>query len=76
MLYYIIQHTAPQHRHYLSYGGYGLGTPQQREKQYQKHRAQKALENVHNHRISNISQGKEEALIHKDTCEAQKIKLR
>ncbi|PNF38254.1 hypothetical protein B7P43_G11610 [Cryptotermes secundus] len=71
-----IKHTAPQHRQYLSYGGYGMGTPQQREKQFQKYRAQKAIENVHNHRISNISQGKEEGLIHKDKREAQKIKLR
>jgi DnaJ family protein C protein 28 len=53
-----------------------MGTPQQREKQYQKYKAQKALENVHNHRICNIPQGKEEGLIHRDKCEAQKIKLR
>ncbi|XP_021932986.1 dnaJ homolog subfamily C member 28 isoform X2 [Zootermopsis nevadensis] len=71
-----IKHTVPQHRQYLSYGGYGMGTPQKREKQYQKYRAQKAIENVHSHRISKIPYGKEVGLIHKDKCEAQKIKLR
>lgn len=71
-----IKHTAPQHRQYLSYGGYGVGMPHEREKQFQKYRAQKALENVHNHRISNVALGKEQGLIHKDKYEAQKIKLR
>jgi hypothetical protein len=50
--------------------------PHEREKQFQKYRARKALENVHNHRISKIAVGKEEALMHKDKYEAQKIKLR
>lgn len=46
-----IQHTAPQHRQFLSYGGYGMGSPFQREKQYQKLRAMKAQENVLEHRL-------------------------
>ncbi|KAJ4445406.1 hypothetical protein ANN_07211, partial [Periplaneta americana] len=71
-----IKHTAPQHRQYLSYGGYGSGTPHQREKQYQKYRAHKAVENVHNHRISKLSEDKEGSLVLKDKREAQKIKLR
>ncbi|GFG29982.1 hypothetical protein Cfor_11764 [Coptotermes formosanus] len=71
-----IKHTAPQHRQYLSYGGHGVGMPHEREKQFQKYRARKALENVHNHRIYKIAVGKEEALMHKDKYEAQKIKLR
>jgi len=75
-LYFLIQHTAPQHRQYLSYGGYGVGMPHEREKQFQKYRAQKAIENVHNHRISNVALGKEQGLIQKDKYEAQKIKLR
>ena len=75
-LYFLIQHTVPQHRQYLSYGGYGVGMPHEREKQFQKYRAQKALENVYNHRISNVTLGKEQGLIQKDKYEAQKIKLR
>jgi len=75
-LYFLIQHTAPQHRQYLTYGGYGVGMPHEREKQFQKHRAQKAIENVQNHRISNVTLGKEQGLIQKDKYEAQKIKLR
>ncbi|KAJ9575760.1 hypothetical protein L9F63_007406, partial [Diploptera punctata] len=71
-----IKHTAPQHRHYLSYGGFGIGTPQQREKQFQKHRAQKAVENIHSHRISKIAHEMEDGLVLRDKQEAQKIKLR
>lgn len=37
-----IHHTAPQHRQFLTYGGFGSGTPSQREKQYQQDRAIKA----------------------------------
>lgn len=46
-----IQHTAPQHRQFLSYGGFGIGSPYQREKQYQQIRAMKAQENVLEHRL-------------------------
>lgn len=46
-----IQHTAPQHRQFLSYGGFGMGSPYQREKQYQQIRAMKAQENVLEHRL-------------------------
>jgi hypothetical protein len=53
-----------------------MGMPHEREKQFQKHRAQKALENVHNHRMSKTAVGEEEGLVHKDKREAQKIKLR
>ncbi|KAJ2948882.1 hypothetical protein O0L34_g5812 [Tuta absoluta] len=49
---YDIRHTAPQHRQYLSYGGVGMGTPYQREKQWQAARAQQAAENVMDHRLA------------------------
>ncbi|BES92486.1 Domain of unknown function (DUF1992) [Nesidiocoris tenuis] len=49
-----IQHTAPQHRQYLSNHGYGMGTPLQREKQYAQHRASKAAEKVTEYRVSRI----------------------
>lgn len=46
-----IRHTAPQHRQFLTYGGFGIGIPFQREKQYQQIRAMKAQENVLEHRL-------------------------
>ncbi|XP_067625557.1 dnaJ homolog subfamily C member 28 [Eurosta solidaginis] len=46
-----IKHTAPQHRQYLSYDGYGVGNPYQRQKQYQQIKAMKAQERVLSHRI-------------------------
>lgn len=46
-----IRHTAPQHRQFLTYGGFGAGTPFQREKQFQQRRAMKAQENVLEHRM-------------------------
>lgn len=46
-----IKHTAPQHRTFLSNEGYGIGTPYQREKQYQQIRAMKAQQNVLEHRM-------------------------
>lgn len=49
-----IKHTAPQHRQYLSYDGVGSGTPSQRYKQYSKHKAAKAIENVTQYRINKL----------------------
>ncbi|XP_013193423.1 dnaJ homolog subfamily C member 28 isoform X2 [Amyelois transitella] len=49
---YDIQHTAPQHRQYLSYEGIGHGTPFQRQKQWTQAKAQRAATNVMEHRIS------------------------
>lgn len=46
-----IRHTAPQHRQFLTFGGFGSGTSFQREKQYQYQRAMKAQENVLEHRM-------------------------
>ncbi|XP_027731388.1 dnaJ homolog subfamily C member 28 [Vombatus ursinus] len=42
----IHKYKTPQHRHYLSYEGFGLGTPSQREKQYRQFRADRASEQV------------------------------
>ncbi|KAK3930212.1 DnaJ-like protein subfamily C member 28 [Frankliniella fusca] len=77
---YDIQHTAPQHRQYLSYDGFGAGTPAQRQKQYQKKRAMEAVDNVMAHRLRNFnlncSHNREEALVAKDKVESKKIKTR
>ena len=40
------KYKTPQHRHYLSFEGIGLGTPSQREKQYRQFRADRATEQV------------------------------
>jgi len=50
-----IRHTAPQHRQYLEHGGFGYGTPGQRQKQYQKYRAFRANEAVFEHRIGKLT---------------------
>lgn len=50
-----IRHTAPQHRQFLTFGGFGSGTPFQREKQYQQRRAMKAQDNVLEHRLQKAS---------------------
>ncbi|KAH8273587.1 hypothetical protein KR018_002666 [Drosophila ironensis] len=52
-----IKHTAPQHRQYLSNEGIGVGTPFQRQKQYQQVRAMKAQERVLEHRIDKAAAG-------------------
>lgn len=59
-----IRHTAPQHRQYLSFDGVGVGTPAQRQKQYQAVRAQRAQERVLEHRMSK-AQATEMALMKK-----------
>merc|ERR1712142_727400 len=38
---YDIRHTAPQHRQYLSFDGFGRGSPMQRSRQHKKHRVEK-----------------------------------
>ncbi|EDW76068.2 uncharacterized protein Dwil_GK15270 [Drosophila willistoni] len=52
-----IKHTAPQHRQYLSNDGIGVGTPFQRQKQYQQVRAMKAQERVLEHRLEKAAAG-------------------
>ncbi|XP_068082433.1 dnaJ homolog subfamily C member 28 isoform X3 [Anabrus simplex] len=69
-----IKHTAPQHRQYLSYDGYGSGTPRERQKQYQKFRAVTAIQNVYNHRLSKVPQGEESGLLVRDKIHIKKNK--
>lgn len=74
------KHTAPQHRQYLSYDGFGIGTPAQRHKQYQRLRASVAIDNVYNHRVTKIQEAEtldaEQALVVKDKQRAKNIKTR
>lgn len=71
-----LQHTAPQHRQYLSYDGIGFGTPFQRQKQYRQIRAIQAADNVMQHRITKIT-AEEKALWDKSATKYKhKIKTR
>lgn len=58
-----IKHTVPQHRQYLSNDGIGVGTPFQRQKQYQQVRAMKAQERVLEHRIERATTRTEETTL-------------
>lgn len=71
-----IKHTAPQHRQYLSYEGYGAGTPSDREKQYQKFKASTAIQNVYEHRINKLNAKDVQTLMVKDKQRAKNIKTR
>jgi len=61
-----IEHTAPQHRQYLSNEGLGAGTPGQRQRQYQKYRAMRAAENVYEHRVGKLTAQYETRLVAED----------
>ncbi|XP_073970635.1 dnaJ homolog subfamily C member 28 isoform X2 [Rhodnius prolixus] len=72
-----IEHTAPQHRQYLSYEGIGSGTPSQRQRQYTKYRAAKAMENVTEFRINKVQDDGNKALTLKESRKkAKDIKTR
>lgn len=57
-----IRHTAPQHRQFLSFDGFGVGSPYQREKQYQQIRAMKAQQNVLEHRLQKSAASEKELI--------------
>ncbi|CAF1378625.1 unnamed protein product [Adineta steineri] len=58
-----IRHTAPQHRTHLEYGGFGMGTPSQRQAAYYKMRAEKAQEYVYEYRRDRESTETREELV-------------
>ncbi|XP_078041002.1 dnaJ homolog subfamily C member 28-like isoform X2 [Augochlora pura] len=68
-----IRHTAPQHRHYLTYN-VGVGTYSKREKLYAAHRAQKAVDNVIEHRLKKLQAEERSTLAGKDKERAKDIK--
>ncbi|XP_076283366.1 dnaJ homolog subfamily C member 28 [Lasioglossum baleicum] len=70
-----IKHTAPQHRHYLTYN-VGTGTYSKREKLYTAHRAQKAVDNVIEHRLQKLQAEERNTLVGKDKERAKDIKTR
>ncbi|XP_006878406.1 PREDICTED: LOW QUALITY PROTEIN: DnaJ (Hsp40) homolog, subfamily C, member 28 [Chrysochloris asiatica] len=70
------KYKTPQHRHYLSFEGVGLGTPSQREKQYRQFRADRATEQVMEYQKHKLySQYFADSLIIKDVRESKKQKI-
>lgn len=70
-----LQHTAPQHRHYLAYN-VGVGTPSKRQKLYTIERAQKAVDNVIEHRLKKLQAEERNTLVGMDKQRAKDIKTR
>ncbi|TGZ54921.1 dnaJ homolog subfamily C member 28 [Temnothorax longispinosus] len=70
-----IKHTAPQHRHYLIFD-VGIGTPSKRQKLHTIQRAQKAVDNVMEHRLKKLQAEERNTLIGMDKQKAKDIKTR
>ncbi|XP_043258651.1 dnaJ homolog subfamily C member 28 [Colletes gigas] len=70
-----IKHTAPQHRHYLTYN-VGVGTYSKRQKLYTAERAQKAVDNVMEHRLKKLQAEERNTLVGQDKQRAKDIKTR
>lgn len=70
-----IKHKVPQHRHYLNYN-VGTGTPSKRQRLYTIERAQKAVDNIMEHRLSKLQAEERNTLIGMDKMRAKDIKTR
>lgn len=70
-----IKHTAPQHRHYLTFD-VGIGTPSKRQRLHTIQRAQKAVDNVMEHRLKKLQAEERNTLIGMDKQRAKDIKTR
>ncbi|XP_024941838.1 dnaJ homolog subfamily C member 28 [Cephus cinctus] len=70
-----IKHTAPQHRRYLNYD-VGIGTPSKRQRQYSIERAQKAVDNIMEHRLKKLQAEERNTLMGMDKERAKDIKTR
>ncbi|NXI35351.1 DJC28 protein, partial [Galbula dea] len=68
---------APQHRHYLSFEGVGIGTPSQREKQYMQFRVDRATEQVLEYRKQRLESqyAGMDLMKAKDVRESKKVKI-
>ena len=69
-----IEHTAPQHRQYLSNEGFGYGNVFQRQKQYQKFRAIRAAESVSDHNVQKLTAKYETQLAVQEEKDKKKAK--
>ncbi|NXT87089.1 DJC28 protein, partial [Anhinga rufa] len=68
---------APQHRHYLSFEGVGIGTPSQREKQYMQFRVDRATEQVLEYRKNRLESqyAVTDLMKAKDVKQSKKVKI-
>lgn len=73
--YFYFKHTAPQHRHYLNFD-VGTGTPSKRQRLHTVQRAQKAVDNVMEHRLKKLQAEERNTLIGMDKQRAKDIKTR
>lgn len=67
--------TSPQHRQYLSYEGFGIGTMSQRERQYNKYRVLRAAEKVQEYRVEKMNYPQENAVVVKDKKSRRKLQI-
>ncbi|NXD76871.1 DJC28 protein, partial [Halcyon senegalensis] len=68
---------SPQHRHYLSFEGVGIGTPSQREKQYMQFRVDRATEQVLEYRRQRLESqyAVTDLMKAKDVRQSKKVKI-
>ncbi|NXS51573.1 DJC28 protein, partial [Brachypteracias leptosomus] len=68
---------SPQHRHYLSFEGVGIGTPSQREKQYMQFRVDRATEQVLEYRKQRLESqyAGTDLMKAKDVRQSKKVKI-
>jgi len=71
-----IRHTAPQHRQYLSFDGFGRGSPMQRSRQYDKHRAESAAVKAVEYRVEKIAWKDEKHALVVDKKRTRDVKTR
>lgn len=69
------QYTAPQHRHYLTFDT-GIGTLSKRQRMHTIQRAQKAVDNVMEHRLKKLQAEERNTLVGMDKQKAKDIKTR
>ena len=70
-----IKHTAPQHRQYPDFEGYGTGSPHRREKQYQAFRASRAAGIAMEHKVEKLaSQDEQTLMVMKDKRATRRFK--
>lgn len=67
--------SSSQHRHYLSYEGFGIGTMSQREKQYNQYRMMKATEKVQEYQVKKFMYMQEDAIVLKEKKFTRKLKI-
>jgi len=73
---YDIRHTAPQHRQYLSFDGFGRGSPMQRSRQHEKHRVEMAAAKAVEYRVEKIAWQDEKSAIVVDKKRTKDVKTR